>query len=307
MMRNDSGPVPMLVAAAAIFLLSVMDAVIKSLSATYGTLQIVHMRYLGGAAVSLAVVLALRSAWPSWSSIRANALRALFMITTALSFFYSVSVLPLAEAVALSFMAPLFMALIARWLLGEPIRRSILTAILLGLSGVAVILQSKITLGVLDGRTLSGLAAALTSAVAYAFAMVLVRRQTATDSVEIITFLSASLGWLLLLPVTAFLTIFGEGIGVPAREFSFVAIGTADILLIISLGVLGTGGHLLLTWAYARAHAARLAVLEYTAFIWAGAIGMVVFGETPSVWTFAGAGLIIAGCLIAARPSATKS
>lgn len=307
MMRNDSGPVPMLVAAAAIFLLSVMDAVIKSLSATYGTLQIVHMRYLGGAVVSFAVLVALRGAWPSWSSIRANALRALFMITTALSFFYSVSVLPLAEAVALSFMAPLFMALIARWLLGEPIRRSILIALLLGLSGVALILQSKISFGALDVRTVSGLVAALTSAVAYAFAMVLVRRQTATDSVEVITFLSATLGWLLLLPVTVFVTIFGPGIGIPAREYGFVGIAPSDIAMIASLGILGTGGHFLLTWAYARAHAARLAVLEYTAFIWAGVIGVVVFSETPSFWTFAGAGLIIAGCLMAARPSATKS
>jgi drug/metabolite transporter (DMT)-like permease len=306
-MRNDSGPLPMLVAAAAIFLLSVMDAVIKGLSSTYGTLQIVHMRYLGGAAVSFLVVLALRSAWPSWRSIRANAVRALFMITTALSFFYSVSVLPLAEAVALSFMAPLFMALIARWLLGEPIRRSILIALLLGLSGVALILQSKISLGVLDGRTVSGLVAALTSAVAYAFAMVLVRRQTATDSVEIITFLSATLGWLLLLPVTAFVTAFGPGIGIPAREYAFVSIAPADIALIASLGILGTGGHLLLTWAYARANAARLAVLEYTAFIWAGVIGVVLFKETPSVWTFAGTALIIAGCLVAARPSDAKA
>ncbi len=302
-MRNDAGPMPLIVATMAIFLLSVMDAVIKHLSGSYGTLQIVHMRYLGGAFFAILIVLAVRRVWPSWDSIRGNAIRALFMIMTALSFFYAVSILPLAEAVALSFMAPLFMAFIARWLLGEAIRPSIMMAILLGLAGVGVILNGKISLGVLDGRTISGLVAALICPIAYATAMVLVRKQTAKDPIEIITLLSALIGWLLLLPITALLWGVGETIGIPTREFSFVAIRQDDIVAVVGLGLLGTGGHLLLTWAYARAHAARLGVLEYTAFIWASVIGLFWFSEMPTLWTFLGTGLIIGGCLIAARPT----
>ena len=58
---------------------------------------------------------------------------------------------------------------------------------------------------------------------------------------------------------------------------------------------------LLLAWAYARAEAQILAPVEYTAFVWAACLGYAVFGEHVSVFTLAGAALIIAGCVVAVR------
>jgi len=58
---------------------------------------------------------------------------------------------------------------------------------------------------------------------------------------------------------------------------------------------------LLFAWAYARGEAGYLSVTEYSAFIWAAALGWIVFREPVSLFTVAGAALIVGGCLIAAR------
>ena len=58
---------------------------------------------------------------------------------------------------------------------------------------------------------------------------------------------------------------------------------------------------LLLSWAYARAEAQILVPVEYTAFVWAAVAGWYVFGEAVTTSTFIGTGLIMAGCIVAAR------
>jgi S-adenosylmethionine uptake transporter len=68
--------------------------------------------------------------------------------------------------------------------------------------------------------------------------------------------------------------------------------------------VLSTSGTLLYGWAYARGEASYLAVTEYSAFLWASALGWLVFREPVSSYTIAGALLIVGGCLFAARREA---
>jgi S-adenosylmethionine uptake transporter len=70
---------------------------------------------------------------------------------------------------------------------------------------------------------------------------------------------------------------------------------------IVLASILSTAGSLLFAWAYARGEAAYLAVTEYSAFIWASVLGWLVFRERVSLYTLAGAVLIVGGCLIAAR------
>ncbi len=67
------------------------------------------------------------------------------------------------------------------------------------------------------------------------------------------------------------------------------------------IGVLGVGGHFLMTSAFSRAEAARLASLEYTALIWAALFGYVFFAEVPTWATSLGAALIVTGAVIASR------
>ena len=68
--------------------------------------------------------------------------------------------------------------------------------------------------------------------------------------------------------------------------------------------ILAIGSLLLLSWAYARAEASYLATTEYTSFLWAALFGWLVFAEALSLFTLAGAALIVAGCILAARKPA---
>ena len=69
----------------------------------------------------------------------------------------------------------------------------------------------------------------------------------------------------------------------------------------IVAALLSTSGTLLYGWAYARGEASYLAVTEYSAFLWASVLGWLVFREGISMYTLAGALLIVGGCLLAAR------
>ena len=93
--------------------------------------------------------------------------------------------------------------------------------------------------------------------------------------------------WLAALPIA----------GVPAlpgRQWTWIGVAA----------ILSTLGTLLYGWAYARGEASYLSVTEYSAFIWASALGWLVFHEHVSPETVTGAALIVGGCLIAARRKA---
>ncbi|PWB65820.1 MAG: EamA/RhaT family transporter, partial [Bradyrhizobiaceae bacterium] len=87
----------------------------------------------------------------------------------------------------------------------------------------------------------------------------------------------------------------------PFGALAWTAPDGVSLLWFALIGTLGTTGHLALAWAYGRADASRLGVLEYTAFVWGVLIGLAVFGEVPSLATLAGTGLIVAGAVLISR------
>jgi S-adenosylmethionine uptake transporter len=156
----------------------------------------------------------------------------------------------------------------------------------LAFSGVIVIVlgQSRAAVG---DNVLLGTAAILGSALCYAVNIVLMRHQAlAAKPLEINFFQSLTIMtvWLAALPVVGLPTW-------PAGQWLWIAVAAA----------LSTSGTLLFAWAYARGQASYLSVTEYSAFLWASAMGWLVFREHVSGYTLAGAALIIAGCLIAVR------
>jgi S-adenosylmethionine uptake transporter len=70
---------------------------------------------------------------------------------------------------------------------------------------------------------------------------------------------------------------------------------------IVVASILSTAGGLMFAWSYARAEASYLAVTEYSAFLWAAALGWLVFAEPVTGYTLGGAALIVGGCLLASR------
>ena len=286
-----SGPIartghlqPVLVAVLGIGLLSVMDAVVKQLSAAVPTWQIVLLRYGFGTLFALPMFLADGPRLPPAATLRAHLLRSIAIVITAATFFYALSVLPLAVTLALSFTSPILIALLARLSLRERPSAGVLAAIGIGFAGVLAVLAGELDRS--GGATLGGVAAAIAAAAFYAVSMVSLKARAGRDSIATIVLLQNGFAALIVLPLGA---------------FAWVAPTQATLLSFAAIGLLGTLGHVALAWAYGRADASRLGVVEYTAFIWALVLGLVVFGEVPSGATLTGAGLIMVGALIAVR------
>jgi S-adenosylmethionine uptake transporter len=201
-------------------------------------------------------------------------------------FFWGIGRVPLAQSIALTFIAPLIAMLLAALFLDERIGpRSILGSVV-AFGGVVIIVVGQARANVGSG-VLLGIAAIIGSALCYAGNIVLMRRQAlAAKPLEINFFQSLTVMalWLLAIPVA----------GLPAWPD-----GQWTWILVASL--LSTAGTLLFAWAYARGPASYLAATEYSAFLWASLMGWLVFHERVSIFTLAGAILIVGGCLIAAR------
>ncbi|AZO72566.1 MULTISPECIES: DMT family transporter [unclassified Mesorhizobium] len=281
-----SPTIPVLVCALAIFLLSGMDAAMKSLVIAVGVYNTVLWRSMVSTLVAGAAWSAGPRSKPTFPVLRLHALRAAIVCTVLLLFFWGLARLPLAEAIGLSFVAPLFALFLAALLLGERIRRQAVWASLAGIAGVAIILAGQFGEAGHAQDALLGTAAVLVSTVFYAYNLILSRRQALlAKPVEIMLFQNLYVAIILGL----------------AAPWLAVALPRDLWLPLVGVAGLSLAGQFLMSWSYARAEAQYLIPTEYSAFIWAIALGWFFFGEEVAWTTLAGACLIVAGCLIAAR------
>ena len=282
--------VPVLACTLAIFILSGMDAAMKTLVIAIGVYNTVLWRSLLATIVSGAGWFAGARSWPRIPVLKLHALRAAIVCLVLISFFWGLARLPLAEAIGLSFIAPLFALFLAAILLGERIRRQAVWASLAGIAGVAIIMAGQFGGAPYSQDVMFGTAAVLISTVFYGYNLILARQQALlAKPTEIMFFQNLALSIILLViaPWLAF--------SLPINLWLPLAGVTA----------LSLGGQFLMSWSYARAEAQYLIPTEYSAFIWAMALGRFYFGEIVGWTTLIGACLIIAGCLIAARSSPT--
>lgn len=281
---------PFVVVVIGIAAFTAMDVAMKDAAIRVGVFSAFVSRNLIGSALMLPVWLSGRPQWPSRPVLWLHALRAAIVALMAPLYFYGLVLLPMAEAIALSFIAPLIALYLAALFLGERVRPGALAASLLGLAGVAVIAAAGIG-GAAGGPAQSpaGIAAILAGAVLYAANLVVQRRQAqAAGSVEVALFQNVMVT-LLLIPFIPWLW------HTPARH-AFGAIAVGAMLASVAL--------VLLSWGYARAETQHLLPIEYTAFFWSALLGWLWFGEAVAPATVIGAVLIVAGCLVAARGAA---
>ncbi len=274
------------VALAAVAVLSIMDAVMKHLVIVIGIVAVSVWRSLASLAVSAVIYLPRRSGWPSRTTLRVHVGRGIVVTAMAFLFFWGIGRVPLAQAIALTFIAPLMALLLAALFLGERISKSSVGGSVAAFGGVVLIVlgQARTAMG---DEALLGIAAIIGSALCYAVNIVLMRRQAvAAKPLEINFFqaLTVIAIWIAVLPI----------VGLPA--WPGVHWGW-----IIVASLMSTAGTLLFAWAYARGEASYLSVTEYSAFLWASVLGWIVFSEPVSPYTAAGAAMIVGGCLIAAR------
>lgn len=282
---QTSTAIPFAVATLGIASFSTMDVVMKGLSISLGAYNAMLWRMIVGMVLGGALFFITRTRWPARSTFKLHVLRGSIAAFMALSFFWGLVRVPLAEAIALSFVAPLITLYLAAVLLGEKISRTAIIATVMGFVGVLVILSARVT-GEYQPEVLKGIAAILFSAVFYAYNLVLQRQQAQLASpIEIVFFQNLTAGSVLLVGAP-WLAIVPDVSHAPAIVGSTV---TAVIAL------------LLLSWAYARAEAQVLVPVEYTAFVWAALFGWYFYHEAVTATTLVGTGLIVAGCVIAAR------
>ncbi|MGE0281822.1 MAG: DMT family transporter [Rhizobiaceae bacterium] len=285
-MKTDTPLIPVLACALAIFLLSVMDAVMKGLVLGIGVYSTILWRCTLASVVAGAAWSTGPRIWPSPRVMKLHVLRAAMVGCVLLLFFWGLARLPLAEAIALSFIAPLIALFMAAVLLGERIRRTAIWASVGGMTGVAIIMAGQLGQSTYNDGALLGIAAVLASTVFYAYNLILARQQAlVAKPIEISFFQNLAL--------TVILGLAGPWLAVAAPVELWPGIAAATALSL--------SGILLMSWAYARAEAQRLIPMEYTAFVWAILLGWFMFGEAVGWTTLAGAALIIVGCLIAAR------
>ncbi len=275
-----------MMAVAAEALLTLMDALIKGLSARYPTFEIAFLRFAFGALWATSLIPLVRPGWPSAETIRSNINRSFLVVITATCFFFALGRLPLAEAVALSFLSPVLMAIFGGILLGERIDRSIMIALASGLVGMLLIVGWRLGQSSYQPGAALGVAAICISTVTYALNIIVLRTRAQRDPMlTIVWFQTTAPAAMLLLPAC----------------YVWQTPTLSDLALFALTGALGVAGHYLLAHAFARAEAARLAPVQYTTLVWGSLFGFMMFAEIPTVTMILGATLIVAGAWIAQR------
>lgn len=275
---------PLIVATLGIFVLTVMDASVKALSARHGVVEIALARYVFGGGFALAIALGVGIPRPSGATVRAHLVRTLFVISTAILFFTALSRLPMTEALTISFIAPALVALFARVILGEAVSRLTLASIAICFLGVLVIAREDMAHWKNPAEDAIGFAAALGAAFTYAMALVLLRQRAQADGLVTTVAMQNLIAIVYLTPIAAYVAG-----GVPLVGL------LAEWPLLLVIGALGTAGHLMLAYAYSQAVAARIGAVEYSGLIWAVILGVAWFGEWPTQAVLVGAALIIGG------------
>ncbi|MDP3820379.1 MAG: DMT family transporter [Burkholderiales bacterium] len=285
---RNSNALPLLAGALAAASFVSMDAVIKLMTPRYDALQLSFFRFAGGSVFALLLWAWKRTPLPERAAWRLHVVRSLFLLVSLVGYFHALTQLPLALAVTISYLAPIFVSVLAIPVLKERPAPSIWAALGLGLAGVAISLWPELQAG-LDGKStarLLGMLSAAVAAVSFAFVMLFARKQSRSDSVWTILLIQSLLPLVLL--------------AAPAA-WSWKPLLASDLLWILRAGGLGTLGLLCLTYAFTRLEASRVAPLEYSSFVWAAGLGYLLFGEVPTLTTALSAALIIGGCLLLLR------
>ena len=270
MSGNVNGMLLMLIAS---IVLTIMHALVRHIGSDMHPFEVSFFRNLFGLIAVMPLVLrsGIKSLYTRHPGLQL--LRAVLGVSAMLSWFYALSIVPIAQATALSFTAVIFASVGAAVVLREKMHVRRWTAVCLGFVGAFFILRPGFQ------EVSFGMMLVLGSSVAWGMAVVVVKRLSRTDPVvSIVAWMAISL------------TVFSF---VPAL-YVWTWPSFEELLLLSLVGALGTTGHLAMTNALKHAEATTITPLDFTRLLWASVIGYFVFGEIPDIWTWIGGGIIIA-------------
>jgi drug/metabolite transporter (DMT)-like permease len=213
-------------------------------------------------------------------NIRAHALRSLAGTVSMFCLFTALTMIPLADVTAISFMTPMFITVLAMLFLGEKIHAFRWTALGFGFLGVIVMIGPHLTLA---SSTSAGALIALSAAMASAIAMIFLRRMSGGEHAITITFYFS----LTFMACAALTSLQGWPLPTP-QQWAFIA----------GAGLFGVFGQLLMTYSYRYAEASTIAPLDYSNMIMAVILGYAFFDEIPTLSVWIGAPLVVGAGLI---------
>ncbi len=271
---GTSGALLLAILATAIF--AGMHALVRHLSGGLHPFEIAFFRSIFGL-VAIAPLM-----WRVGPSVlvsrnpRLLAVRGLVGGLSLMTWFYGLSIVPIATATALSFTSVIFASIGAAIFLKERMRLRRWTAVIFGFAGVLIIVRPGFA--VFDAGSLL----IVLAAILWGIGIVLVKTIARTD--ETVTIVAWTAVWLIV--ATA----------VPAW-FVWITPTWTQLAWLLLIGTLGTVGTFAWTQALKTADASLVIPTDFTRLVWAGAIGFIAFGEIPDRWMWIGAVLIIGSTL----------
>ena len=264
---------------------AVMDALIKWLTADYSIIQVAALRGMSGGHSGIDII-----------EDRANSIKLLFrgihllktrrpmvhggrfllVLGLSLTFFWALSQMKLADAIAITFAAPIFITALSVPLLREAVGCHRWAAVGVGFVGVLVMLRPGV--GVFQWAAL----VVLVSVVFYALLMISTRAFKSTESTASLM-LYPQLGMSLT--------------GIFAVPFFWITPSLGDLGLFAIAGMFGSVGVMCITQAFRLGPAAVITPFEYSALLWATLLGYLLWGDLPDLVTLAGAAIVVASGL----------
>ena len=258
---------------------SILNAMSKTLSTSgYPVIEVIWARYVFAFIFMLAMFLP-RSGLKLFSIRRLDTqvVRGLLLFFSSYLFFHGVMYLPLATAAAISLASPIIVTALSARLLGEPVGPRRWAAVVVGFIGALIVVRPG--QAAFDWHVLLIVA----STVCSSFYQIFSRRYGQTERPDA----SATVA-----------TIVGTIAATPFVPFEWVMpTSTWHMVLFVGMGIMAGTGHYFLTIAYSQAPAAVVSPFNYTQLIGSAAMGFIVFHEMPDLWTWVGAGVIIASGL----------
>jgi drug/metabolite transporter (DMT)-like permease len=197
--------------------------------------------------------------------------------------FAALARLPLVDATAISFAAPLITVAFAAWFLGERVRAYRWTAVGVGFAGVIVMMWPYLNFsqygaaGAAASAASVGAMLALAGAFTNAGAVIQTRRLTDTETTSSIVF---------------YFSLSCAVAGLATWPFGWVEPDGWQLAALLGAGLVGGIGHILLTESYRYAPASMIAPFDYTTMVWAFVLGYAMFGEVPTIYVYIGAAIV---------------
>jgi drug/metabolite transporter (DMT)-like permease len=269
-------------------MLPIMDGFAKYLSSDLPVLQITWARYFFTVAFTFPIMFFFYRNQLKWSDKpKLQIIRGLILLIANICFFYSISVISLAKALTLAFVAPLIVTAFSPMFLGEKVGFRRWSAVVIGFVGSLVVIRP----GFVEINLAS--LAALGTGVMYGFYLIITRKLSTSDNPLLTLLLTGVVGAVIITCVMPFIWVKPT-----LNQWSMMA----------AIGVFACIGHLFLILSLKYADASKLAPFSYFEIITNIIIGYYFFNDFPDNWTFLGLFIIVlSGIYISRRESTVKN